>query len=149
MKHSGSGMDWGGTMGVRRMIGIAVVLAAAGAAGAAQAPRLAALAAIQPGQWQLAEPGGTVRTMCVADPRALLQIEHGAAQCSRFVIADDRRAATVHYTCPGSGHGRSTISVVDGGQFHLQTQGIHNGAPFDIDYEARRTGPCDAIGNTR
>ena len=123
-------------------MGAAFALLACSVAGAAQAPRLAALSAITPGQWQLTETGGAARSICVPDPLMLLQIEHGAAQCSRFVIADDRRSATVHYTCPGSGHGRTTISVVDGDQFHLQTQGIHDGAPFDTDYEARRIGAC-------
>lgn len=138
----------GGTMGVRqRVTAAAAALAACGIAGAAQAPRLAALTAIAPGQWQLTDISGGTRTLCVPDPRMLLQIEHGAAQCSRFVIADDRRSATVHYTCPGSGHGRTTISVVDAGQFRLQTQGMHDGAPFDSDYEARRIGGCG--GETR
>lgn len=135
-------------MGVRRRVmGAMTALAACGTAGAAQAPRLTALTAIAPGQWQLTETGGGKQTLCVADARVLLQIEHRSAQCSRFVIADDRRSATVHYTCPGSGHGRTTISVVDGDQFRLQTQGMHDGAPFDTEYEGRRIGNCSATAS--
>ncbi len=130
-------------------MGLLFLAAAGGAAGAAQAPRLAALEAVQPGQWLLKEKDGASRSLCVADPRSLMQIEHGGAQCSRFVVVNDPRSATVHYTCPGAGHGRSTINIEDRTQFRLQTQGILDGAPFDTEFEGHRIGHCGTGGGPR
>lgn len=130
-------------------MGLLFLAAAGGAAGAAQAPRLAALEAVEPGQWVLKEKDGASRSICVADPRALMQLQHGGAQCSRFIVANDPRSATVHYTCPGAGHGRSTLSLESRDQFRLQTQGIWEGAPFDTEYEGHRVGGCGAAGGTR
>ena len=79
-------------VGRRALMGLLFLAAAGGGASAAQAPRLAALRAVAPGQWLLKETGGESRSLCVADPRALMQIEHGAAQCSRFVVADAPRS---------------------------------------------------------
>ena len=116
------------------------------AAAPAHAPQLAALTRIEAGQWQLKEPGatGTARSLCVTDPAVLLQLGHSGAQCSRFVIADRPDMATVHYTCPGAGHGRTTISLETPRLLHIETQGIAGGAPFDLDYEGRRVGTCPA-----
>lgn len=124
--------------------GIAVVLAGltalATAAGAAQ---LTALATVQPGQWQLHEIDGEgVSSICIADPRALLQIRHATAQCSRYVMDSDARSATIHYTCPGAGHGRTTITVRTPNALKIETQGIADGAPFALEYNARRVGAC-------
>ncbi|MEG3088117.1 DUF3617 domain-containing protein [Sphingomonas sp. PB4P5] len=130
-------------------MGLLFLAAAGGGASAAQAPRLAALRAVAPGQWLLKEKGGESRSLCVADPRALMQIEHGPAQCTRFIVADTPRSATVHYTCPGAGHGRSTISVEGKEQFRLETQGILDGAPFDTEYEGHRVGQCGAASSAR
>lgn len=127
------------------LAGLAAVAVAAGVAAPAGAPQFAALAGIEPGQWQLKETGGDApRLLCLGDPRALLQIRHGAAVCSRYVITDTARSAVVHYTCPGAGHGRTTITIETPRLFKLQTQGIAEGAPFQMDYEARRTGTCSA-----
>jgi hypothetical protein len=114
------------------------------AAAPAHAPQLAALTQIEPGQWQLKEPGASTiaRSLCVMDPAVLLQLGHKGAQCSRFVIADTPGTATVHYTCPGAGHGRTTISIETPRLLRIQTQGIAGGAPFDLDYEGRRMGAC-------
>lgn len=136
-------------VGRRAMMGLLFLAAAGGGASAAQAPRLAALRAVAPGQWLLKEKGGESRSLCVADPRALMQLEHGHAQCSRFVVADAPRSATVHYTCPGAGHGRSTISLAGKERFRLETQGILDGAPFDTEYDGHRLGACAVPGGTR
>lgn len=136
------------TMEFRRKICVAFVglLLIGGIATAAPtvAPLLAALRHIELGQWQFTERGSaaTPRSICVPDPTALLQLGHPGAQCSRFVIADMPNVATIHYTCPGAGHGRTTVSIETPRLIHLQTQGIANGAPFEFDYEARRTGSC-------
>ena len=123
-----------------------VLVGAVAAAAPARAPQLAVLTRIEPGQWQLKEPGATsvARTLCVSDPAVLLQLGHGGAQCSRFVIADAPDSATVHYTCPGAGHGRTTIALETPRLLRVQTQGIASGAPFDMDYEGRRIGDCGA-----
>jgi len=109
----------------------------------AQGPQLAALGGIEHGEWQLHEVGehGTGRMLCVSDPSVLLQVIHGNAPCSRFVIENAANTATVHYTCP-TGHGRTTITIETPRLFQLKTQGVMNGAPFDYDFEGRRTGAC-------
>lgn len=136
-------------MRARRMIGrgLAALLTAAaavGATGPARAPQLAALNAIERGQWQLREIGASAppRALCIADPRVLLQLRHPGAQCSRFVITDTGNSATIHYTCPGAGHGRTTITVETARLLQLETQGVAGGLPFAAEYEARRTGQC-------
>ena len=107
---------------------------------------LSALALLQPGQWSLHahDRPSDNRSICVGDPRALLQVRHGEAMCSRFVIASDARTATVHYTCPGSGHGRTTIRVESPHIIQIETQGIAGGQPFILSWEGRRTGNCAA-----
>ena len=113
---------------------------------AAPGDRLAILDLIPDGNWQLREIGSTAapRAICVRDPGMLLQVGHGASQCARFTVETGARTATIHYTCPGAGHGRTTIRVESAGLVRLQTQGIAQGNPFDYDYEARRTGACSA-----
>ncbi|UUL82701.1 DUF3617 domain-containing protein [Sphingomonas qomolangmaensis] len=136
-------------MKVRRMLRPAIVGAllisgvAAGAA-PAQAPSLRALAQVEPGQWQLRETGGGVsRSVCVSDPRVLLQLRHGGgAQCSLFVIDNQPSRGTVHYTCAGAGHGRTTIQIETPRLMNIKTQGVIDGLPFDAAIEARRLGEC-------
>jgi hypothetical protein len=115
------------------------------AAAPAQEPRLIALGGIEQGEWQLreADDHGADRMICVSDPSVLLQIIHGNAPCSRFVIENASNSTTVHYTCP-TGHGRTTITVETPRLFQLKTLGVMNGAPFDYDFEGRRTGDCPA-----
>ncbi|CAN5323422.1 hypothetical protein BH09PSE4_BH09PSE4_23460 [soil metagenome] len=125
-----------------RRIPIALALLIAGAAVPAQAPRLAALSSIETGEWTLKEIGGEGRSLCLSDPRTLIQLRHGNAQCTRFVISDDPHSVTVHYTCPGAGHGRTTITVETSRLIKVETQGIAGGAPFESTYEGRRTGAC-------
>ncbi len=110
----------------------------------ADAPQISVLAKIEPGQWQLhATDDSTTRNLCVRDPRILLQLGHAdTTQCSRFVVSQGPREITVRYTCPGAGHGRTTIGLVTPRSIKLQTQGIAGGLPFQHDYAARRTGAC-------
>ncbi len=107
---------------------------------------LAAVADLQPGQWVLRarDHAAESRSLCVADPRALLQVRHGNAVCSRFIIASNAREATVHYTCPGTGHGRTTIRVESARLAQIETQGIAQNEPFAVMWEGRRTGECIA-----
>jgi hypothetical protein len=110
------------------------------------APRLTALAKLEPGQWMLRTRGhaSETRSICVTDAAILLQPRHGGAACSRFVIANDDRAATVHYTCPGAGHGRTTLRVENPRLIQIESQGIAEKEPFAFDMEGRRTGACPA-----
>jgi hypothetical protein len=128
----------------------AFALVAAGAAVAvwagAPAPQIAALAQVEPGQWQI-KPflgDGPARSLCISNAASFIQIEHGEASCSRFVVEDRPGVATVSYSCPGAGSGRTTIRVETTRLLDIQSQGIVNNAPFEVRYEARRTGPCAA-----
>ncbi len=115
------------------------------AAAPAQAPSL--LSAIEPGNWQLHELGGEARALCITDPASLLQIQHGMANCARRLIDDGPRAATVHYTCPGAGHGRTVLKLETPRSLALETQGIDHGEPFDLRYQLTRTGACQSARN--
>ncbi len=110
----------------------------------AQAPTIAALQVIQPGQWALrsrSDPAQS-RTLCLGDPALLFQLRHGGASCSRFVVANDPRGATVQYRCPGAGNGRTTIKVETPRLIQIDSQGIANNEPFMVVYEGRRVGEC-------
>ncbi|QIG79115.1 DUF3617 domain-containing protein [Stakelama tenebrarum] len=111
---------------------------------AAAAPQtLTALAGLEKGKWHLRDLNGDAsRDICVRNVSALVQLRHGGAQCSHFVIENTDRKATVHYTCPGHGHGRTTITVETPRLLQLQTQGVLDGSPFSSDFEGRRIGAC-------
>ncbi len=128
------------TMALALMAAAAALVAPA----AAQAPSLAMLDGLERGLWQLRDRSGqgTPRTMCLGDARQLLQIHHAQRSCSRFVIADEAAEVTVHYTCTGAGHGRTTIRRETARLVQVDTQGIANSAPFSVAYEARRIGGC-------
>lgn len=114
----------------------------------ASAPTLAALNAIEPGQWQLrsrADPAEN-RSICLGDTNSLLQIRHRNATCSRFVIANDVKATTVHYTCPGAGHGRTTVRVETPRLVQIDSQGVAANEPFAVVLEGRRIGACTGTG---
>ncbi|MDO9364368.1 MAG: hypothetical protein Q7T60_15675 [Sphingopyxis sp.] len=123
-------------------------LAACALAGAtavpAQAPSLAMLDRLEKGSWQLRERGkdAVLQTFCVGDARRMIQIYHPRASCSRYVIEDTPNSVTVHYTCPGAGHGRTNIRSETNRLVQIDTQGIADGKPFSQAIEARRTGGC-------
>lgn len=121
----------------------AAVTVAMLSAAAAQAPGFVALTNVERGQWQLREiGGGGARAVCVSDPAVFFQMRGRGGSCSRFVIENGATSATVHYTCPGTGHGRTTISVSTPRMLRIDSQGIDAGAPFAIEVEARRVGAC-------
>lgn len=109
----------------------------------AQAPR-DPLAPVEGGRWKLHEIGTTVgdTSVCVADPKLLLQIRHGARSCSRTEIDRTDKRLGVRYSCSGAGYGQTTVTVETKELLRIQTQGIVGGAPFQHDYEARRVGAC-------
>ncbi|WNO54763.1 DUF3617 domain-containing protein [Stakelama saccharophila] len=131
--------------GFRRIVaaGIVVLGCVAGAA-SAQAPTLHAVESLDPGKWQLRDldEQREVRTVCLPDPTALIQIEHRGGQCSRFVVANEPREATVHYTCPGRGHGRTTVQMQTPRRILVTTQGVARGSPFHARFDGRRVGTC-------
>jgi len=127
----------------RALLACAVLALGGGAAAsAAQAPGLAAMRDVKPGQWRLTEAGGRTREVCVADVASLFQLRSRAGRCSRLVVEDDASSATVNYTCPGVGHGQTTISPETGRLMRIDSQGINRGVPFDLSIEARRIGDC-------
>jgi hypothetical protein len=131
----------------RVLFGLCVGVAGMAAPGTAQpgnTPPLQALARVQPGQWDLKsrdEPSES-KSLCVSDLRTLLQVRHGMAQCNLFVIANEPGFATIHYTCPGAGHGRTTLRVETPRLVQIESQGIAKGEPFAFTIEGRRTGVC-------
>lgn len=116
----------------------------AGLAAPAQAPGFAALKGLERGQWQLREASGTSRSICLGDPVSLFQQRHRGAECDRLVLENGPNRATVSYTCPGAGRGRTTITVETPRLVRIQSQGLEEGAPFDLDIEGRKTGTCAA-----
>lgn len=110
---------------------------------------LAALGQIETGLWQLDVQGRSPRQLCVSDPMALIQIEHDQAGCTRFVIANEPKSATVHYSCQRAGWGRTTVRVETPRAVTIQTQGIARNAPFDYSVQARKIGPCGTASASR
>lgn len=138
-----------------RLLKISLLIAAcAGLSAAAPAPSeagsLAALNGIQPGQWVLhSRTGqGTFKSLCLGDVRALLQLRHAGASCARFVIGNDPHQATVHYSCPGGGNGRTTVRVETPRLVQIDSQGIADNEPFELALEGRRVSECPANAAT-
>jgi hypothetical protein len=132
------------------MMALCAMTLVSSAASAPQAgTKLSALSRLEPGLWQLRnlnDPAGQQQSICVADPSALLQLRHRNAPCSRIVIADDARAATVQYTCPANGFGRTELRVETPRLAQIDTQGIADNAPFAYRVQARRVGVCGQGG---
>ncbi|KKC25417.1 hypothetical protein [Sphingomonas sp. SRS2] len=134
------------------LVPIASQLSAAPTATPAPAPSsppsapmsLAALKQLEAGMWQLDIKGRAPRQVCVSDPMTLVQIEHEQPGCSRFVIANEPKSSTVHYSCERAGWGRTTVRVETPRAATIQTQGIARNAPFDYSVQAKRLGACGA-----
>jgi hypothetical protein len=123
-------------------------LAQAPATPAAPAPSstmsLTALKQLEPGLWQLDIKGRAPKQSCLAETTSLVQIEHDQPNCSRFVIANEPKSATIHYSCQRAGWGRTTVRVETPASATIQTQGISKNQPFDYSVQARRVGACGA-----
>ncbi len=124
------------------MLGLAAMLASP--ALTQERDQLNALARLEPGLWQIREVGqrAAPQSICVADHDMLTQVQHRGAPCSRLVIANEPRSATVHYTCPAHGFGRTSVRVETSRLAKIDTQGIFDNAPFAYRAEARRVGTC-------
>jgi hypothetical protein len=128
----------------------AILLVSAGAAGAAG--KLSTLSRLEPGLWQLRDldnARSAPQSICIVDPLLLVQLRHRGAPCSRLVVSDDERGAVVHYTCPMSGYGQTSLRVETPRLAQIDTQGIANNAPFAFRAEARRVGPCQSAARAR
>lgn len=121
-----------------------LVMAMLAAPATAAQPRPGALSRLDPGAWLVtSRDGGPSGRICLGDPHQLLQRQHADARgCSRFVIADDADATTVHYTCGAAGHGRTQVRVETPRLVQIASSGIANGAPFDWRAQARFAGAC-------
>lgn len=113
------------------------------APGVAQGTGLAMLSSLAKGEWTIKQRGGVPdRKICVRTGAELIQIKHREAGCNQFVVEDGAARVTVQYTCPGNGYGRTSIRRETPALVQLESQGIHDGAPYQFVAEARRTGTC-------
>lgn len=127
---------------VRAAAAVALLLVLSGGAPAQRHPALTSLNGIELGQWQLKSPDGRVRKICVNARWVLLQPMHGTTQCEHFVIQNTSSSATIRYTCPNHGHGRTRLSVETPRLLNIETSGVADGAPFSEKFEGRRAGNC-------
>ena len=113
------------------------------APGLAQGNGLAMLGTLAKGEWTIKQRGGASdRKVCVRTGAELIQIIHRDSGCNQFVVEDGAARVTVQYTCPGNGYGRTSIRRETSSLVQVESQGIHNGMPFQLVAEARRTGNC-------
>lgn len=109
-----------------------------------RAAELQVLQKIEPGQWDIrpldVRDGG--RTMCITNPATLLTLGHPGMTCSRFDITNAANEAVVHYRCPGTGSGQTSLRLETPRLVQIETQGILRQTPFQMRFEARRTGAC-------
>jgi hypothetical protein len=111
--------------------------------GFAQDNGLTMLGTLTKGEWTIKQRGGTPdRKICVKTGTELIQLMHRETGCNQFVVEDGAARVTVQYTCPGNGYGRTSIRRETAALVQLESQGIHDGMPFQLLAEARRTGPC-------
>jgi hypothetical protein len=131
---------------------LSLVASVSVAAAMPQLQRINAMTSVQPGLWSihaLDRGESDVPAFCVADTTRLLQFRHPGATCSRFVIADTAHVATIQYSCPGAGWGRTTVRIISPEQLRLDTQGIAANAPFALAAEAHRVGDCHSLRASR
>lgn len=120
--------------------GVALWLAAPGLA---QGNGLAMLGTLTKGEWTIKQRDGAPdRKICLRSGAELIQIKHRDAGCNQFVVEDGAARVSVQYTCPGNGYGRTSIRRETGVLVQIESQGIHDGTPFQFIAEARRTGSC-------
>ena len=128
------------------LIALAAALAMTAPASTQNRAEMGVIAQLEPGRWEVRELDtirpAPVRSICVADPAILLQLQHRDVACSRLVIESDAKSATVHYTCPTGGFGRTTLKASSPRLVRIETQGIDRKLPFEFSAELRRKGNC-------
>jgi hypothetical protein len=113
------------------------------APGQAQGSGLAMLGALAKGQWTIKQRGGVPdRKICLRTGAELIQLKHRDSGCKQIVVEDSAARVTVQYTCQGNGYGRTSVRRETEQLVQLESQGIHDGMPFQLVAEARHTGPC-------
>ncbi len=80
--------------------------------------------------------------ICLGNPELLTQIQHSGVACDRYVVRSTVNTVTVSSICKGQGQGLTTIRKESNRIVHIQSQGIHNNAPFSFAVEGRKIGPC-------
>lgn len=125
----------------------AVILATGMAAQAVAAGAPTALAALEPGQWDLhsRDAGEPSVRICIHDGLSLIQIKHQGQACRQFVVEDAADRASITYSCPRTGHGRTVVRVETPRLVQIDSQGVADGYPFALDMEGRRTGSCTPL----
>jgi hypothetical protein len=103
---------------------------------------LEGLSQLERGRWQLRDAAGESRSICLGDPTALVQLEHGGVACEQEILASDKSGATVQYSCSGRGFGHTSIRVETPRLARIATQGLVDGRPFSYRAEARKIGSC-------
>lgn len=105
---------------------------------------LAMLDRIEPGRWELHSrtPGEPTESLCLANGRRLVQLRHPGYPCESYIVEDRPDQVIVQYTCRGRGYGRTHIRRENSRLVQIETQGIAQGAPFDVAVEARKVGTC-------
>lgn len=122
----------------------AAVLSGFAIAAPAQTPGMDLLDGLAAGEWTLKEHGSREpgQKICLGNPELLLQIQHGNATCSRYVIENGPRKLRVSYKCGRAGQGVTEIKLESSSLVQISSQGISNNAPFSFNLEGRRTGSC-------
>jgi hypothetical protein len=109
----------------------------------AQGNGLAMLDTLSKGEWTIKQRGGAPdRKICIKSGAELIQLKHRDVGCNQFVVEDGAARVTVQYTCQGNGYGRTSVRRETPTLVQLESQGIHDGTPFQLVAEARRTGSC-------
>jgi hypothetical protein len=109
----------------------------------AQGNGLAMFETLSKGEWTIKQRGGAPdRKICIKSGAELIQLKHRDAGCNQFVVEDGAARVTVQYTCQGNGYGRTSVRRETPMLVQLESQGIHDGTPFQLVAEARRTGSC-------
>ena len=132
-------------LGFCRAAAIGTTILVAAPASTQNAPAGSPFDRLESGLWELRSAGGVgLGHICLGDRLLLAQPYHRGADCAREVISADSRTATIRYSCPGMGFGRTTIRFETRRLVQIDSQGLDRGTPFALRAQARRTGPCDA-----
>jgi hypothetical protein len=118
--------------------GLVSFCGASSSAAFVQGDGLELLNSLDRGMWQLRGIGGTpskaaASKICLGETARLIQIQHGEATCSRFIVRN---------SCKGLGQGLTTIRKESSKLIQIDSQGIKDNAPFSFSVEARHAGSC-------
>jgi len=122
----------------------AAILSGFAIAAPAQTPGMVLFDGLMSGEWTLKPRGssGAGKKVCLGNPEMLLQIQHGSANCTRYVIENSPKKLRVSYKCGAAGHGVTEIKRESSSLVQISSQGFRNSDPFSVDFEGRRTGSC-------